>query len=63
MGEYVPDNLDLYSWHEARQRARERQQPRCAICGMHLEYDECYELDGDTVCCDCRRDHFNGEED
>ena len=54
----IPDALDLYLDHQAREEAELEKFPQCDSCGEYITDDFCYNVNGDLLCEDCMNDLF-----
>lgn len=54
----IPDSLDLFFAHQAKQEQGLSRCPRCCNCGEHITDDYLYDIDGDLYCEDCLDDVF-----
>ena len=52
-GEYVPDMLDAFNWHEAEQERQAAKLPRCSECDEPITEDYCYYINSEYICKDC----------
>lgn len=51
--EYVPDNLDLYEWHEQEQERWLQSRPVCDCCGEHIQDESYHQIMGEKICDRC----------
>lgn len=54
----LPDNLDLYDQHEARQQQALEQLPRCSECDNPIQDDYYYEINDEVICTECLNRDF-----
>ena len=54
---YVPDSLDMYNRHEAKQEAWLKSRPVCSECGEPIQDEFCFEINGECICERCLMDN------
>lgn len=54
----IPDNLDAFNRHEARQEAQLARMPKCEKCGDYIQDDDLFDIDGVLYHEDCAVDLF-----
>jgi formylmethanofuran dehydrogenase subunit E len=54
----IPDNYDKWKQHDAEQEAKLENLPVCEYCGMHIQDDYYFEIEGVIICEECLNDNF-----
>ena len=58
MSEYVPDNYDAWTWHEAQMERETAKRQRCGECDNPIYDDFCFYINGEYICRDCIEDYY-----
>ena len=55
---YCMDNLDAFYEHESDQQRMLDRCPICCECDEPIQDEECFEIDGELICCDCLKANY-----
>ena len=61
MSTLLPDNLDLFREHDAKQVKFLEKLPVCEYCGEPIQERYYYIIDGERICRECLDHHFREE--
>lgn len=53
----IPDNLDRFHAHAAREEEKLDELPKCSECHHPIQDDRCYYFDGELICEECVENH------
>lgn len=53
----IPDNYDLWEYHDAEQAKQGKKIPECSECGTKVQDDYFYEINDEVICSDCLDSH------
>jgi hypothetical protein len=54
----IPDNYDIWCYHQAEKEKAEARLPVCCHCDKHIGDDFLYYIEGDIYCEECMTDEF-----
>lgn len=58
---YVPDALDMWAAHDAKQEEEARKLPVCDYCGERVTEDHYYDFGDEVICQACLEAYFRKE--